>query len=394
MRILWLSYYYLPHVGGGTWPTYYFSQTLSKKGHKVELIVPNVKFGLSISPNLSKPIENKNLSIVYRAPSFPLPAILGPLLSVFPMLLQGLKHGKKADVIVCQFHPHHLVTFTAVLLGKILKRPVVARACDIYRDMGVGTNSSMDRFVKVLNVFNESLIKNVAAFLICCSEYREVLLLRDQKYSRKIQLLFNGFDSSDFQNLPTADEVKASLGLTSKDKLVLFVGRFSGEEYGTEALLKAVALLLKKEPDVIFFLIGDSLPKNLTSLIDSLGIAEKVKVYGAMPHEDVVQFIVASDVCIGPLMPTQTIPLKVLEDMACNKTVVSGKGSISKDLNPEINYVLCSPTPEKISEAISKALHGQQSKKPYCDWVQEKFSWQRLSDELERILVNVVNSPR
>jgi glycosyltransferase involved in cell wall biosynthesis len=394
MRILWLSYYYLPHVGGGTWPSYYLSQVLSNRGHTVELIVPNVNFTLSISPELSKNVESKNLSKVYRVPSFPLPRMLAPVLCFFPIFLQGLKRGKNSDVIVCQFHPHHLVTFTAVLLGRILNRPVVARACDVYRNMGSSSNSSMERFVRVLNVFNESLIKRLSVFLICCSEYKEILLARNKSYYDKIQLLVNGFDLTDFHNLPSKDDVRKSLGLTSENKMILFVGRFSGEEYGAKVLLKAFALLLQKAPGAVLFLVGDVLSNDLLKLIDSLGITESVKVYGAMPHKDILQFIVGSDVCIGPLMATQTIPLKVLEYMVLNKPVVSGNGSISKDLNPETNFILCSPMPEEISEAIWKALCDQRLNKSYGNSVPEKFSWQTVSEEMEQILSSVVKSSR
>jgi glycosyltransferase involved in cell wall biosynthesis len=102
--------------------------------------------------------------------------------------------------------------------------------------------------------------------------------------------------------------------------------------------------------------VGDELPVALQPVLDSLGIGENARVCGSMPHEDVAEFIVASDVCIGPLMATQAMPLKVLEYMTCGKPVVTGKGSITVDLDPESNFILTLPEPENVSEAFLKAL--------------------------------------
>ncbi len=320
--------------------------------------------------------------------------MLGPVLSVLPMFIEALKRAKTADVIVCQYHPHHFVPVIGVLVGKIVKRPVVARACDVYRDMG-GSEGLVGKFVRVSNAFNESNIRHFSAFLVCCSDFRNILLSRKPDYSSKVNLLFNGFDSEDFQNLPSKQQVRKSLHVEANEKMVVFIGRFSGDEYGTEVLLKGFSILLNTFPKAILFLIGDKLSSNLTKTIELLGLERNVRVYGAMPHSEVVKFIVGSDVCIGPLMPTQTIPLKVIEYMACNKQIVTGRGSVSRDLGFKDDFIITNPTAKEISAAISKALLVRESKDRVCDTeVFDNFSWQNLSAELEHILFDTVKSHR
>jgi glycosyltransferase involved in cell wall biosynthesis len=395
MRILWLSYYYLPHVGGGTWSAYSLSRILASKGHEVQLVVPNVRFSLSISREAAQSTERKNPSKVNRTPGFPMPRTLGPLLAAFPMFFAGLRLGKKADVIVCQFHPHHFVMVVGVFLGRIFRIPVVVRACDISRSMGLKRLSLAEELVKVINTLNESLIRYTSAFLVATSDNLETLMLRIGRRCPpgKVRLTSNGFDASDFRDLPTKEEARKSLGIEPRKKVLLFVGRFSGKEYGAKVLLKAFSLLVKKEPDSLLYLVGDELPVALQPVLDSLGIGENARVCGSMPHEDVAEFIVASDVCIGPLMATQAMPLKVLEYMTCGKPVVTGKGSITVDLDPESNFILTLPEPENVSEAFLKALTnndlvqalGSSSRK-----IAGRLTWERIAEDLERVLTNAI----
>lgn len=390
MRILWLSYYYLPHIGGGTWPNYYFSKLLSEKGHVVDLVTPNVKFGLSIPNDISEKISSDNPTKVYRTPLLLLPTLLGPIFSLLPVFIEGLRRGKNADVIVCQYHPHHFIPIVGIVLGRLLKRPVVARACDIYRNMG-SNGGFVGSFVKVFNEFNESNIPRFSLFSVCCSDNRKILLNRRPQCSKNVILLYNGFNAKNFENLPSKAQVRKSLGLLPDDKMIVFVGRFSGDEYGTEVLLKAFSLLVITCPTAVLFLIGDTLSSKLSEAIDTLGLTNSIRVFGAIPQDQVAKFIVGADVCIGPLMPTHAIPLKVIEYIACNKPVVTGKGSVSEDLADEKRIVAINPTPHEIFAAISKALLTEESQNEAISiYVLERFSWQSLSIELERILVNAV----
>jgi glycosyltransferase involved in cell wall biosynthesis len=367
---------------------------LSKKGHAVELIVPNVKFSLSVSDKVSDKISTRNSSRVRRVPGFSIPTILGPIISTIPMFIEGLRRGKNADIIVCQYHPHHFVPIVGVILSKIFKRPVVVRACDVYRNMG-DTGGLVDSFVKGVNGLNEFFIRFFSDFLVCCSDFKAIVLARKPQYSKKVHLLFNGFDSDDFRNMPSKLEVRKSLGIFPDGKMVVFIGRFSGGEYGTEVLLKAFSLLLQTYPQAVLFLIGDKLSSTLSRTIETLNLKENIRVFGAMPHGDVVKFIVASDVCIGPLMPTQTIPLKVIEYMACNKPIVTGKGSVSRDMKPDENLIETIPTPIEISGALLAALSIKKSQCKNCNAdVFKNFSWQSLSIELDQLLVRAIKSYR
>ncbi|MFA5897113.1 MAG: hypothetical protein WC985_09475, partial [Thermoplasmata archaeon] len=47
MRILVATYYYLPHVGGGTWYFYHVAWRLARSGHDVRLFAPRIRFRMA-----------------------------------------------------------------------------------------------------------------------------------------------------------------------------------------------------------------------------------------------------------------------------------------------------------------------------------------------------------
>jgi len=395
MRILWLSYYYLPHVGGGTWVPYYLSKILASRGHKIQLIVPNVFFGLAVPLSVAKRMERSNPSQVSRVSRVPIPRVLGPLVAIFPMFFAGLKYGREADVIVSQFHPHHLLTPAAVLLAKILRIPLVIRACDIYKEMVVTKPGIGARLSKIVNLVNEFFIRYANVFLVPDLNDKKILLsrIRGTCPNCYVGLNNNGVDLDSFRDLPTKEEARNALKIDGNQKILLFIGRFSGAEYGIAILLKAFPIVRQERSDAVLFLIGDELPSALQVLVDSLGIRDSVRVYGPMLHTDVVKFIVAADVCVGPLMATQANPLKIMEYMICRKPIVTGRNSINASLSPATNFFVVDPEPVAVSEVLLRVLNDTDYAESLVSNALKtvnKFSWERVAVDLGRVLSDTV----
>lgn len=257
--------------------------------------------------------------------------------------------------------------------------------------MGSETFSVTRLSTEVTNAFNESLIKYVQLFLVSCIDHKKILDARISKKrsANKIFTTSNGFDASDFSMLPTKADARKSLGVMPNEKILLFIGRFSGEEYGAKVLLEAFSILLREEPNAVLFLVGDKLPLSLQSFFNSLGIDKKTRIYGSIPHREIPKYIVASDVCIGPIMPTIAMPLKILEYMACGKPIVTGKGSVCVDLNPQLNFVESLPQPADLSQALLKVIRDPILAETLSSRVKElsgKLSWQNVAENLEALL--------
>lgn len=396
IRIIYLSYYYLPHVGGGTWSTYHLSLQLSKRGHFVQLIVPNIKHKLSVPREYSLSMQKRNLSKVHRTPVLLIPRKLGPLLSGIFVFCSGLRFGKGVDIIVSQYHPHHLLSVIAVLLGRILKVPVVLRADDVYREMGIEHLGLINRLIKVMNAFNEYFIRYADILLVVCSEAKEILRsrLRVGSQNYRIGLSYNGVDLSEFDNTPSKFDTREALDIGLDDKVLLFIGRYSGEEYGIQVLLRALPAIVKRKPNTLLILVGDELTPRQQSLYDSLGVHRNTRTYGPKPHEEIIKFIATADLCIGPLMPTLAIPLKVLDYMACGKPVLTGVKSISKDLAlNDSNCLIVPPDSKTVAGMVTKLLQDEDYARRLganARKIATNFSWNKIATDLERLLVMVI----
>ena len=394
MRVLWISYYYLPHVGGGTWATYNLSLRLSKKGHKVELVVPNISHKLSIPREYSIKMERGNPSMLHRTPVFPLPREVAPFLSGFFILCTVLGLRRGADVIIAQYHPHTFFAPLAVLLGRILKTPVILRADDVFREMGSPPRLAF----KTMNILNEYFIKYAKAILVVCSEEKRVLLSRhgQRDLESRIHLSFNGVDLSEFNVSESKLEIREKLGFRNDERIVLFTGRFSGEEYGIEVLIRALPMIQERVPNVLLAFVGDKLAPSQLSLVNALHGTKNIRVYGPKSRSEITRFIIVADICLGPLRPTSAIPLKVVEYMACGKPIVTGIDSLSRDIALNGYNCICVP-PE--SEAVAEAILGLFRDKNNAKLLglnamrtARRFTWDKAADNLDIILCQARNN--
>jgi glycosyltransferase involved in cell wall biosynthesis len=392
IKILFFSYYFLPHVGAATWSTYYLSQSLLRRGHSINLIIPNVRYSLSINDRKSTILEKKIPLKLNRTPRYKMPQKIAPLISFLLLLFKGLSKGRNSDIILCQFHPHHFAHVVALIIGRIFHIPVVVRANDIYRK--INGEVLYNRISKLVSVFNEYFIKYTKAFLVVCSENKEILLSRLGKNASKyhIDISHNGVDQSLVNNTLNKEEARKLLNLT-QERIILFVGRFSSKRYGIDILLKAMSKILIKIPNSLLILVGDKMTVHQKELINSLGISKHIRVYGPRSHNEIFKFIIASEICIGPLMPTLAIPQKVLEYMACSKPIVTGIKSVSRDLNPHVNFLVVSPEPNSVADAIIKILDNEDFARKLGEkgkGIISNFTWDKIGVDLEKILLKTI----
>lgn len=394
MRILYIAYYYLPVASAATWSTQAITKRLAKN-HEVTLLVPNIDYDIKLDSKKVIQEESKNSSKIIQTQKIFTPQNLSPILSPLFLFIKGLKIGRKSDMIFCQFQPHHFTYVVGIVLGNILRIPVVARANDVHRDMGVepsGLNQKINGIRRTMfNVLNERFVKYAQKFLVVCSENREILESRIGKLSN-IEVSFNGVDFDEFKEC-NMDVSRAALGIDQDRKLILFIGRFSGSEYKIEVLLDAFKLIRQKLQESMLLLVGDKLPDNIAGKYKT---TSDVRVFGPVDRDEVKRFIAAADVCVGPLGSTRAIPLKLLEYMACGKPVLTGFNSVSKDLAIDKRNIVCvSPESHAVADSCIKILTDEE----YAQYLginaretASKFSWDRIVSGLNDNIIETVNN--
>lgn len=394
MRILYIAYYFLPAASAATWSTQAIAKRLADV-HEVTLLVPNISYDVKLTSKKVLQEESKNSSTIIRTPSISLPQNLSPILSPLFLFIQGLKMGRKYDMIFCQFQPHHFTYVVGVFLGRILRIPVVARANDVHRNMGVepsGLGKQLNSLRRAMfNVVNERFVKYAQKFLVVCSENREILESRTG-YLSNITVSYNGVELNEFKEC-NRNISRDVLEIKQDRKLILFIGRFSGPEYKIEVLLDAFGLIRQKLQGSMLLLVGDILPEEVARKYTA---TSDVRVTGPVDRDEVKNFIAAADVCIGPLGATRAIPLKVLEYMACGKPVLTGLNSVSKDLAIDNRNLVCvSPNSHAVASSSIKILTDEVYAQNLGSNAREtvlNFSWDRIVSDLNVVIIDAVRS--
>ena len=348
---------------------------------------------MSIPERLSAKLEVKNPSKVHRTPALAIPAPLSFLVSSVFIFLLGLRLGRRADIIVAQHHPHHLVASVAILLGRLLNIPVVVRADDTLRD--TGQKWRLGQLIKVLNTINENLFAHADRLLLVTSESKSRLRnrLRGKLPAHKLITSPNGVNLAEFDRVSTDRwQIRKALGIRQDEKVLLFAGHYARPDYGIEVVLRALPSIMSEIPEVVLVLAGDTLTPSQNRLINSLGVQANVRAYGAMPRDQMIDFMIAADLCIGPLYAHLAMPLKILEYMACGKPTVTGLQSLTNDLAaPNRNCVIVSPNSKAVAAAVVNILRDSRFSAMLGSNARqsaEKYTWDRIVDGLETILLD------
>lgn len=147
----------------------------------------------------------------------------------------------------------------------------------------------------------------------------------------------NAIDTSMFYKKDKA-EAKKKLGLSDDDFTISYVGRYS-ERKGVNRLIEAA----KSIPAVKLILIGYS-----GELIPS----DQIHIAKRVPHEEVVEYLNASDVYCLPTM-AEGCCNSIVEAMACGLPIVSSNLEFNDDIIDSENSIRIDP---QNVEEIAKAL--------------------------------------
>lgn len=313
--------------------------------------LPENVFATVIEPNRTDlPQSDVELSTRVNRIKIPLP-LTSSMFIFYPVLafFYGLKINSKikSDVIFSMHHPFHFLSLTGHILSKIFHVPHVVALHDVWRPMGIDL-TLIDYWADILEKIIAKLIKNDLMVFVC-SEHRQILESRS-----KVKFL----NSLTLPNCVSDSLIKGiqKKSIKSKNEInFIFVGRI-GREYGLE----------KIQP------IFDSLssfgyePHLLVAGHNQVGLPKYAKFVGNLTRRETIQLISESDVGIGHMYPTNTIPRKVVEYLALGKIVIIAKNSVSVDILRDYGELILevsdADNPNQVAQKLLSLLNNPKDK--------------------------------
>ena len=237
-------------------------------------------------------------------------------------------------------------------------------------------------------------LKRADRVLVINDKLREYVINLGAPQERA-QVLRAGIDTNQFSPSISGEPIKKQYGLMEEDTVLFFMGwlyKFSG--------LKEVALQLaeSKTRSLKLFVVGEGdTYEELQQIREEYHLHDRIILTGKKPYEEIPAFIAASDICLLPAYPWESImqdivPIKMYEYMAMGKPVISTRlPGIVEEFGKDNGVAYVDRPEDVISKAIELARDGSAKKLGLKgrEFV-ERNSWDKITDGFEEILEQVI----
>ena len=371
MRILHISKYYYPYVGGVENVCKYLAD--NSAGHEVAVVCFN-------EGHLNSVDEVDGIK-VYRIGSLVTVARQAISLSYFTVLRKVIKRFKP-DII--QFHWAN--PFPAAVLLLVIPKHV---KLIIHWHMDIIKQRKIYRFVKPIET---RLLKRADMVVVTSPQYQKGSVPL-QPFKDKIRVVPNGIDESLFK-LPLEKETDAVKKKYQGKRIVFFVGRhilYKGLEY----LIKAEKYV---KSDCVFVIAGDG---PLTQQLMDSCQSKRVFFVGRLSDEQLNSYFYASSVfAFSSITKNEAFGLALAEAMYCHTPAVTftipGSGVNWVNLDGVTGIEVPNGDVEAFASAIDRLLTDDRLAENYAEAahqrVAELFTVSKMVEDMEKCYIELSNS--
>jgi glycosyltransferase involved in cell wall biosynthesis len=379
MKILFITPLYLfpPYWGGGT-RIYNLVKHLAKK-HEVYLVSPFYKQFEERKINGHR-LMLKKLGVKIFTPH-PLIKIEHPFTKhINPeVILKSMELilTKKIDVIICDY-PWSGINL--LILKFFFRKPFIFHEHNVEYKIKDEIRAKYGRLMKILELILCKLAKRIVTV---CEEDKKILAKELKANPKKIVVIENGFDKNVFYaNKKNSEKIRKKYNLKD-NPIILFFGKLDyppNKEAVYKIRWQILPLVLEKIPNAKFLIVGKKY---------EFGIEHEAMIFTGLV-DNIQDYINAADVVIVPLLAGGGTRIKILESIACGKTVIStsrgAEGLINELTKP---FLKIADDWETFSNYIVETIKNQSNKKVPKEFV-ERYAWQNIYKKFEKILEEVV----
>jgi len=372
LHVLMLSDYYPPHISGGVEKVAFeLCRGLSKKGHSLSVLTYNY--------HSAPAIEETDEATIHRLPSIPLTNVLKRQYTIslytLPRLIQLIRRLKPA--IIHANNRYFSTTMALSFLGPFLTTPIITT-------LHIGNLQDDNKLNAIFGTYDRTIGRHIIR------GSNHVIAVSDgvAEYTRAVcgdsfnlSVIPNGVDTNVFcpdKNSP------------DKAPIVLFVGRLLRNK-GPETLVRAIPLVLAKNPQAQFWIVGDGpLKDDLQRLIGKLDVVGAVKFLGV--RKNVADIMRKATVFSRP-SSLEGMSLTILEAMASGLPVIATPvtGTVELIKDGYNGYLVAISDFEMLAKKINSVLENQplaaQMGQRSRDIVKGKYGWDAVVDRTEQVYI-------
>lgn len=367
MKILIVSSYYPPHLGGLEIVAFNHANLLAKRGHEVNVLTSSVnKAEVSYVKNGVNVIRVKALNFIENKWGVPF-----PLFSI-RFLWIAFREAKKSDVV----HIHdvfYLSSFFAMLAARFYKKPVVLMQ---HVEMIKHPSKLVMMGQKLAFATTGAYVFKHSKKIITLNDRVDAFLMQCGVDNSKLVALPNGVDSTLFSPVSSAQKIdlKRKLGFSLDKKVVLFVGRFVPKK-GFDKLMGA--------SDDLYQLVfaGGTAPAGSDSRITFLG---------KLTQQELALVYQAADIFILP-SEGEGFPLSVQEAMSSGLPIITTNdyGYVRYNFDRERFILLDDTSSKSIKETLYSIVNDNSKIRSMGEYSRsyalQYFSWDVVISELENL---------
>ena len=386
MKIIHITPYFLPTIGGAQLGLYNLCRYLEKEGIKQYIIAPKRN-------KSEKSYEKMDNIKVYRyAPNkilrysnIVLSKISGNIIPEQHIegVFKTIRLIENENIDIIHMHYFRNTSILGYLAKKKFKIPVVIELMgdDIYDPVyPVPENLWRYYYPKILN--NCDVITAVSNFV------GNVIY---EKTGIKAEIIPYGVDTNIFKPFDAQiDYIQEKYNLSKKDKIVIAVQRLEPRKK-VQVLLYAAKKVIDEVSNVKFLIIGDGPDRdNLERLTKKLGISRNIIFTGVIPDKELIKCYSLADIFSIHTLH-EGLGIVFLEAMAMGLPIVTTYAHGNEDIieNGKNGFMVEPNNPDKLAEKIIYLLNNEEIRRKIGKLNRkeavEKYDWKNIARRVQNI---------
>jgi glycosyltransferase involved in cell wall biosynthesis len=364
MRLIQISSYFPPHLGGLENVAREISERLAKKGHQVEVFTSDID-----CPKNKQLKSTKNLKIHY------LPAKEFAHTPIIPSLYKELMKIPQDSIM----HVHIAQPYVPEVVYMVCRKRKIPYITQIHAD--VDPSSFLGKIIlkPYKKIFLKRVLQHAEKIIVLTTDYKELI---SNKYSidkNKIIVIPNGVGEEFFTKNKHQNKIPH----------LLSVSRISIEK-NLPRLIESVALCKSK---FILDIVGDGDLLEATKKLVIQKNLKNVTFHGRKIGRDLIKIYKNADIFIST-SNGEAFPLTILEAMASRLPIIASDVKGNHDVVKDVGILVNPLTPENFAKEIDrffqiKKLYHKLSKQSLQ--FANKHKWDNVIKQLEGLYKQVLN---